>query len=160
MSDAPNEWSGDMLDDPQLVAAFAAQLRFLLRGNADWLAGIRRDAEAMWDANPPEGYGKFEAWWRRRWVKTPMAEIQEHLDKAAALTFALEARHRKGRHELPARKAERKAAKRQALPGESPGPALGSGGYGRRTASTSRPQARQGEPADFMDLVRDRRERS
>src|SRR5688500_16666177 len=96
------QWSGEMLDQPEMMAAFSTQLRGLLASHADYVARIRRDAEAMWDANPPEGYSTFESWWRGRWVKGPLAEIQEHLEKATALTFKLEARFRRGRHEIPA----------------------------------------------------------
>lgn len=149
------EWAGEMLDEPEMMAAFAAQLRKVLAGQAEYVARIRRDAEAMWRENPPEGYSSFEAWWRHRWVTSPFAEIQEHLEEAAKLTFRLEARHRKGRHEIPARRQAAAAAKDTA-------PELGSGNFGRRQQAErpagSRPAGRSG--ADFLDLVRQERGRS
>ncbi|MEU8347702.1 hypothetical protein ACFY2Y_16595 [Janibacter hoylei] len=153
MTSSP-QWSGDMLDRPEMVEAFTAQLRKLLGSHADYVARIRRDAEAMWDANPPAGYSTFEAWWRARWVKGPLAEIQEHLEKAAALTFKLEARYRRGRHEIP---AARQAAK------QPKAPELGSGRFGDRTRSAgTRPAAPAApdEGGDFMDLVQRSGERS
>lgn len=149
MTDSP-QWSGEMLDEPELVAAFAAQLRGVLASHADYVARIRRDAEAMWDANPPAGYSTFESWWRSRWVKGPLAKIQEHLDEASKLTFKLEARYRRGRHEIP---AARQAAKAKNTQVEQP--MLGSGQYGRRTpAPASAPAETQGH--DFMDLIQGR----
>lgn len=154
MSTPPPEpgWSGDMLDHPEMVAEFAGQLRKILSDQAEFVARIRRDAEAMWRANPPEGYGSFEAWWRHRWVAGPFAEIQDHIEKAARLTFHLEARYRRGRHEIP---AARLAAKEAALQAKQRGQ-LTRGG----TTDTSRPaQPRAaGPPAaesgDFMDMIR------
>ncbi|CNF62797.1 Uncharacterised protein [Mycobacterium tuberculosis] len=149
MTSSP-QWSGDMLDRPEMVEAFTAQLRKLLGSHADYVARIRRDAEAMWDANPPAGYSTFEAWWRARWVKGPLAEIQEHLEKAAALTFKLEARYRRGRHELP---AARQAAKQP----KTGAPELGSGRFGDRTRTTAARPAAPADEGDFMDLVRRQR---
>ncbi|MFH9426409.1 hypothetical protein [Streptomyces sp. NPDC017529] len=108
------EWSGDMLTKPELVEAFSSQLRGVLNAQAAYVAEIRRDAEAMWKANKPEGYNSFEAWWRHRWVTGPFAEIQEHIEKAAKLTFDLEARYRKGRHEIPAARKKAALEKQQA----------------------------------------------
>src|SRR5262249_46701250 len=58
------QWTGDMLSNPEIVGVFAAQVRRYLGDYAQFIAMIRRDAEAMWAANPPEGYSSFEAWWR------------------------------------------------------------------------------------------------
>lgn len=153
------QWSGEMLDRPEMVQAFAAQLRRMLSENAAFVQAIRRDAEAMWDANPPEGYSSFERWWRAKWVKSPMGEIQEHLEDAAKLTFKLEARYRKGRHEIP---AARLAARQKTQVGQ---PELGSGQFGRRTQQPRRPSTPPpdggGGGVDFLDLVRgDRQGRS
>lgn len=149
------QWSGEMLNEPEMMQAFSAQLRKVLASHADYVARIRRDAEAMWDANPPEGYSTFEAWWRARWVKGPMAEIQEHLEKAATLTFKMEARYRKGRHELP---AARQAKRRSNAP-ELGAPQSGRFGDRRRTDPGARRgagPARPSQPAeDFMELVRE-----
>jgi hypothetical protein len=138
-----------MLNSPEIVAAFAAQLRRSIGSYAEFVAAIRRDAEAMWECNPPEGYGSFEAWWRHRWVRGPLRGIQEHLEEAAKLTHALEARYRRGRHEIP--------AARQAAAARKQAPALGQAS--RRTTGGPRPvpprQADTGaeQGGDFMDLV-------
>ena len=144
-----------MLNRPEIVEAFSTQLRRQLSTYAEFVAAIRRDAEAMWRANPPEGYGSFEAWWRHRWVASPWAEIQEHLEAAAKLTFKAEARYRRGRHEIPAARQAAAAAKAQ--------PALGAASrrapagppprsFGKDTSAGS---AQQG--GDFMDLVNGQR---
>lgn len=151
---AAQQWSGEMLNRPEMVQAFSAQLRQVLASHADFVGRVRRDAEAMWDANPPEGYSSFEAWWRARWVKSPLARIQEHLEKAAALTFQLESRYRRGRHEIPARRQAARQAKelRQGQP-QGQAPALGSGQFGRRTTQSGpRPAAGQ-DGVGFLDLV-------
>lgn len=148
------EWSGDMLSKPEAVDAFATQLRGILKSQAAFVAEIREEAEAMWKANPPQGYRSFEAWWRHRWVVGPFREIQEHLEDAAKLTFDLEARYRQGRHELPeARRAaalEKKQAKQApqvtAPPQAPPKPVT------PPTAGTA------GGTRDFLELVN--RERS
>ncbi|WP_106403763.1 hypothetical protein [Actinocorallia populi] len=151
-----SEWSGDMLDDPEMMKAFSAQLRKILEGQADYVSRIRRDAEAMWKANPPEGYGSFEAWWRHRWVKSPFGRIQEHLEEAAQLTHQLEARYRKGRHELPAlRQAARQVKQAPPLGGRSrpavqPRP-------GSAPPLPSADQSSEGSRRGFMDMVRDER---
>jgi hypothetical protein len=107
-----------MLNRPEMVEAFSVQLRGVLKAQAQFVAEVRQEAEAMWSANKPEGYSSFEAWWRHRWVVGPFREIQERLEQAAKLTFELEARYRKGRHELPAARQaaaiEKKQAKEQA----------------------------------------------
>ncbi|MFD4050163.1 hypothetical protein ACFWSF_32215 [Streptomyces sp. NPDC058611] len=116
MSRTPSgpEWSGDMLNRPEMVEAFATQLRGVLKSQASFVSEVRHEAEAMWKANRPEGYGSFEAWWRHRWVVGPFAEIQQHLEDAAALTFQLEARYRKGRHEIPAARQAAALEKKEA----------------------------------------------
>lgn len=145
------QWSGDMLNRPEVVAAFAVQLRRQLSSYAEFVAAIRRDAEAMWQANPPEGYGSFEAWWRHRWVASPFADIQEHLEEAAKLTFKMEARYRRGRHEIPAARQAAAAAKNQP-------PTLGAAS--RRTSAGPRPapprpvNTGSDQGGDFMNLVR------
>lgn len=147
-------WSGDMLDQPEMVAAFAAQLRRSLSDQAEWLARIRRDAEAMWKANPPEGYSSFEAWWRHLRTTSPFAKIQEHIEAAATLTFALEARYRRNRHQIP---AERQAAAQEreaaAIPQHRTNYAAR--GVEARSAPVEAPP-----DGSFMDLVRERRGRS
>lgn len=116
-SSSGGEWSGDMLDRPEMVSEWTRQLRTSLTPYVDYVASIRRDAEAMWRANPPEGYGTFEAWWRHHRVSGPFAKLQEHLEEAVKLTFEVAAQHRKQRHELPAaRKAAAEAKQQQALP--------------------------------------------
>jgi hypothetical protein len=145
-----------MLDRPEMVEAFAAQTRRYLSEYVQFIARIRRDAEAMWDANPPEGYSTFEGWWRARWVKGPLGDIQEHLEAAVKATFALEARYRKGRHEIPAARQAAKQAKHQG--GQHGQPALGSGQYGRRSGTGPPSAARRQAPAqdggeDFMELI-------
>ncbi|MEU0002432.1 hypothetical protein ABZ069_36590 [Streptomyces microflavus] len=112
------EWSGDMLSKPEMVEAFATQLRGVLKSQAQFVADVRQEAEAMWKANRPEGYGSFEAWWRHRWVVGPFREIQEHLEEASKLTFDLEARYRKGRHEIPAARQSAALEKKQAKAGQ------------------------------------------
>lgn len=148
------QWSGEMLDRPDKVSLFAAQMRSMIGYYADLVARVRRDAEAMWAANPPEGYNTFEAWYRERWVKGPLADIQEHLEEAVKATFELEARYRKGRHEMPeARKAKRAAkAARKATPQVTARPQqqeLGGGGFGRRTAP-----APPAASTRFIDVVK------
>ncbi|MFH8582538.1 hypothetical protein [Streptomyces zaomyceticus] len=108
------EWSGDMLTKPEMVEAFSTQLRGVLKSQAQFVADVRQEAEAMWKANRPDGYSSFEAWWRHRWVVGPFREIQDHLEEAAKLTFELEARYRKGRHELPAARQAAALAKKDA----------------------------------------------
>lgn len=144
------QWSGDMLNRPDVVAAFAAQLRRSIGAYAEFVAAIRRDAEAMWEANPPEGYSTFEAWWRHRWVRGPLRGIQGHLEEAAKLTHQLEARYRRGRHEIP-------AARRAAAARKHQGPALGAAA--QRTQVPHRPSGPEVEArgGDFMDLVRGER---
>jgi hypothetical protein len=140
-------WSGDMLDRPEMVAAFAGQLRQVLSDQAAYVARIRRDAEAMWKENPPDGYSSFEAWWRHSRVTSPFAEIQEHLEAAAKLTFRLEARYRRHRHEIPqTRQAAAQAKAAAALPSGTAEPA-------------GPPAARQPESAppldgNFMEMIR------
>ena len=155
MSSSGPQWAGDMLNRPEVVAAFAAQLRRSLGSYAEFVAAIRRDAEAMWKANPPEGYSSFEGWWRARWVRGPLRDIQDHLEQAAAATHALEARYRRGRHEIPAARQAAAASKKQP-------PALGNAA--RRTVGPG--QAPPGsfgkgegseQGGDFMGLVRGER---
>jgi hypothetical protein len=158
-----DEWSGVMLNNPPMVEAFTTQLRGILSEQADYVARIRRDAEAMWRENPPPGYSSFEAWWRHRWVTGPFGQIQEHLEKAAELTFRLEARYRRGRHEIP--------TARQAAAQAKQAPALGSGAStvgqaarpgtppplpptNRTTHSPQNSQGAQGSDGNFMSLIR------
>lgn len=150
---SPPDWSGDMLDRPEMVEAFARQLRQVLSAQADYVARIRRDAEAMWKANPPDGYHNFEAWWRHRWVRGPFAEIQAHLEKAAKLTFALEARYRRGRHEIPAARQAAAQAKQQLPPLQ---PLQRRDAVGREPRQERRPAGPGEAPPDgsFLDLIR------
>lgn len=152
-----SEWSGDMLDRPEMMEAFATQLRRSLSDQAERLARIRRDAEAMWEANPPEGYGSFEAWWRHRWVAGPFAAIQDHIEKAATLTFQLEARYRRGRHEIPAtRQAAAAAREATAIPQHRTNHAVPGVAARPADAPTDAPPG-----GDFMSMVRgDGRRRS
>ncbi|MFD8533863.1 hypothetical protein ACFV0L_41290 [Streptosporangium canum] len=142
-----------MLDRPEMMEAFAGQLRRALTDYADHVARIRRDAEAMWQANPPEGYGSFEAWWRHRWVASPFGEIQDLLEKAATLTFRLEARYRRGRHEIPAtRQAAKQAKQAPALPGGA-----GTDAAGRPAPPRQPSQAPPLNGGDFLGLIRGER---
>ncbi|HUR74477.1 MAG TPA: hypothetical protein VMZ00_09375 [Sporichthya sp.] len=143
-----------MLDRPEMVAAFAGQLRRVLSDQAAFVALIRRDAEALWAENPPEGYGSFEAWWRHLRVSGPFAEIQAHIEAAAKLTFRLEARYKKNRHLIPEkRQAAADARQQQALgrgveAGSAPGPPRQAG------SAVRRPAAAPPLDGDFMDMVR------
>ncbi|MGI5493906.1 hypothetical protein [Microtetraspora malaysiensis] len=143
MNGTGSEWSGDMLDRPEMVEAFATQLRRVLSDQAEWLARIRRDAEAMWKANPPAEYGSFEAWWRHQRTAGPFGEIQRHIEAASRLTFALEARHRRNRHEIPAaRQAAAEARQAPALPRNA-------AGQPRSVAREAAAQPRE----DFLTLI-------
>ncbi|MFC8223928.1 hypothetical protein ACFUTY_37890 [Streptomyces sp. NPDC057362] len=148
------EWSGDMLTQPEMVEAFATQLRGVLKSQGQFVAEVREEAEAMWKANRPDGYSSFEAWWRHRWVVGPFREIQEHLEAAAKLTFDLEARYRKGRHEIPAARQAAALEKKQAK--ESPQVTAGTGTVPPKPVEP--PTAGAGGGRDFLDLVS--RERS
>lgn len=147
-SSSGSEWSGDMLDRPEMVAAFAGQLRRALSEYADYVGRIRRDAEALWAENPPAEFGTFEAWWRHHKVTAPFAAIQDHLEAAAKLTFRLEARYRRNRHEIPDRRQAAMEAKQQA--------AL-SRGQRASTAPPSqqgRPSAKSQQDVNFMDMIK------
>jgi hypothetical protein len=147
-SSAPQEWSGDMLDQPEMVQAFAAQLRRVLSDQAAFVAQIRRDAEAMWAENPPEGYGSFEAWWRHGRVTAPFAAIQERLEDAAKLTFRLAARHEKHRHKVPDRRQAAAEAKQQAALGHGSEPVSAPGPPQRRPVA-----APAQADTNFMDMI-------
>ncbi|MDT9686402.1 hypothetical protein RND61_30670 [Streptomyces sp. TRM76323] len=147
------EWSGDMLTKPEMVEAFSTQLRGVLKSQAAFVAEVRQEAEAMWKANRPEGYSSFEAWWRHRWVVGPFREIQEHLEEAAKLTFDLEARYRKGRHEIPAARQAAALEKKQA----KQAPQI-SGGSAAVPPKPVEPPTAGSAPRDFLELVN--RERS
>lgn len=139
-----------MLNSPEMMTAFSSQLRRALSEHAVWLDRIRREAEAMWKANPPEGYGTFEAWWRHLRTTRPFDEIQRCLEKAAALTFELEARYRQNRHEIPAaRQAAAQARQVPALP-RSAGAAAGQ----------RMPVAQQEHREDFLTLIRNPADRA
>lgn len=146
-----DSWSGDRLNRPEMVEAFTDQLRRVLSDQAAWVHRIRREAEAMWKANPPDGYSSFEAWWRHHKVTAPFAKIQEHLEEAARQTFELEARYRRNRHEIPtARQAAAEAKEHAALPrGENaaggPPPPQQQG----RAAARAEPE----QDASFMDMI-------
>ncbi|MCG6496640.1 hypothetical protein [Kitasatospora sp. A2-31] len=149
-------WSGDMLASPEMVQAFSAQLRDVINAQAEFVARVRRDAEAMWKANPPEGYSSFEAWWRHRQTVSPFAEIQRHLEKAGELTFALEAGYRRNRHEVPAAKQaaalEKKRAKEAAaIAAAAPGPRPVPAPAPRPAAAPAAGRSTSG--AAFLDLV-------
>ncbi|MEU0023529.1 hypothetical protein ABZ173_38530 [Streptomyces rochei] len=148
------EWSGDMLTKPEMVEAFSTQLRGVLKSQAQFVADVRQEAEAMWKANRPDGYSSFEAWWRHRWVVGPFREIQEHLEEAAKLTFDLEARYRKGRHEIPAARQAAALEKKQA----KQAPQVTAGGTAVPPKPVEPPTAGAGAPRDFLELVN--RERS
>lgn len=142
------EWSGDMLTKPEMVEAFATQLRGVLKNQAAFVADVRQEAEAMWKANRPEGYSSFEAWWRHRWVVGPFREIQELLEEAGAKTFELEARYRKGRHEIPAARQAAALEKKQA----KQAPVVGTGRGAVPPKPVDPPKAAPaGGP--FLDLV-------
>ncbi|RST24961.1 hypothetical protein EF908_02365 [Streptomyces sp. WAC04770] len=143
------EWSGDMLTKPEMVEAFSTQLRGVLKSQAQFVADVREEAEAMWKANRPEGYSSFEAWWRHRWVVGPFREIQEHLEDAAKLTFDLEARYRKGRHEIPASKQAAALEKKQA----KQAPQVAAGPVAVPPKPVEAPTAGAGGSRDFLELV-------
>ncbi|MFI6503706.1 hypothetical protein [Nonomuraea typhae] len=143
------EWSGDRLDRPEMVEAWSAQLRSALTEYVDYVARVRRDAEAMWAENPPAEYGSFEAWWRHSRTTAPFAQLQKHLEAAARLTFRLEARYRRNYHELPAKRQEGAQARQH-------GPALPEAERGGRRPAQPRephPTGREGG-GDFMELIR------
>ncbi|GAA3172279.1 hypothetical protein [Nonomuraea roseoviolacea] len=145
-------WSGDMLDRPEMVEAWAGQLRASLAEYVDYVTRIRRDAEAMWKANPPAEFGSFEAWWRHHKVAGPFARLQEHLEEAVKLTFEVAAQHRRQRHEVPAARQAAAQAKQQvalgrgADTGRSPQP---------RPAEARAPAASQ--DSTFLDFLRGER---
>ncbi|MEO3892205.1 hypothetical protein [Nonomuraea sp. B5E05] len=152
MSNSTGPWSGDMLDSPEMVEAFSGQLRAALAEYVDYVARIRRDAEAMWRANPPAEFGTFEAWWRHHKVTAPFAKLQEHLEAAVKLTFEVAAQHRRQRFELPAaRKAAAEA--RQEAAAISRGSAvprrLSGGGQ-----PYPKPRPAAEEDGSFLDMVR------
>lgn len=146
------EWEGEMLDRPEMVSAFAGQLRRILREYAEFVRRIRVDAEALWKENPPEGCSSFEAWWRHLWLCHPMRSIQHHLEAAAKETFALEARYQKARRDIPAKRQAKRA-------GASYGAVTGRVVTGRTTPP---PVTRRDEPPpianpdgpSFLDIIR------
>ncbi|WP_328565278.1 hypothetical protein [Streptomyces coelicoflavus] len=144
------EWSGDMLTKPEMVEAFATQLRGVLKTQAAFVEDVRTEAEAMWKANRPDGYSSFEAWWRHRWVVGPFREIQEHLEEAAKLTFDLEARYRKGRHEIPAAKQAAALEKKRAK--QAPAVPAGPGAVPPKPVEPPTAAPADG-PRDFLGLV-------
>ncbi|MFI6498712.1 hypothetical protein [Nonomuraea typhae] len=150
------EWSGDMLDRPEMVEAWSAQLRSALTGYVDYVARIRRDAEAMWAENPPPEYGSFEAWWRHHKVSAPFAQLQEHLEEAAKLTFRLEARYRRNYHEIPDKRQATAQAKQLAQHAAALPEAERAGRERPRPAQPREPHpaGRDGGGGDFMDLIR------
>ena len=161
MSASPG-WSGELLASPKAMETYTKYLRDAINELAVNVAEMRRGAEAMWRANPPEGYNTFEVWWRHIWVTSPFAELQKHLEEAAALTFKLEARYRKGRHEVPDAKLAAARAKlaAAAVGGGKSSPQLGGGKYGSRPVEQRRSQAggpAAGQNSGFMNLVNDRR---
>jgi hypothetical protein len=151
-------WSGDMLDRPEMVEAWSAQLRASLGEYVDYVARIRRDAEAMWKANPPDEYGSFEAWWRHHKVTAPFAKLQEHLEEAVKLTFEVAAQHRRQRHEVP-------AARKAAVEARQEAAELNRGSRAARRLSGGqpypprRPPAPAAEGGNFMQVM-DSHERS
>lgn len=156
-SSSGQQWSGDMLDRPEMVEAFTGQLRGSLSEYVDYVARIRRDAEAMWKANPPEGYGNFEAWYRHNKVTGPFAKLQDHLEEAVRLTFQVAAQHRKQRHDLPAARQSAVEAKQEAAAlSRGTAPRRVNGGGQPYPAPKSRPAAPAAEGDGFMGMVRDR----
>ncbi|MFI6889925.1 hypothetical protein [Streptosporangium canum] len=157
-SSAGPQWSGDMLDRPEMVEAFSDQLRAALVEYVDYVARIRRDAEAMWRANPPSEYGSFEAWWRHHKVTAPFAKLQEHLEDAVKLTFEVAAQHRRQRHELPATRKAAVEARQEAaaLSRGHSAPRLSGGGQPYPKPRRAAPAA--DDDGSFLDMVS--RERS
>ncbi|MGW2161829.1 hypothetical protein [Nonomuraea sp. NPDC001699] len=154
-TDSTGPWSGDMLDRPEMVEAFSGQLRVALAEYVDYVARIRRDAEAMWKANPPEGYSSFEAWWHHHKVTGPFAKLQEHLEAAVKLTFDLSAQYRRRRHELPAARQAAAEARQEAAAlsrGSSSAPRRVSGGG--QPYPRPRPAAPADQDGSFLDMVR------
>lgn len=140
-------WEGEMLDNPEMMAAFAAQLRAALRDYAAYVDRVRRDAEAMWKANPPKGYSSFEAWWRHRQVAKPFRRIQQFLEAAEQETFPLEANHRRWRHEVPAERLASRGHHKALTSGAS---------TARPAVSAPRPEQTEPdtEPVDFLTLLK------
>ncbi|NAS22503.1 hypothetical protein GT755_12500 [Herbidospora sp. NEAU-GS84] len=146
-----NKWSGDMLKSPEAVATLTAQIRRALTEYADYIAGIRREAEAMWEANPPEEYGSAEAGWRHRRTVAAFRDIQGFMEDAARATFQLEARYRRNYHEVPARRRaakEARVSRRLALPQSPAQPARSSS-----SRPSARPAARPAADESFLDLI-------
>src|SRR5690606_34672610 len=103
-------WRGEMLRSPELVEAFAGQLRRVLDDLERLVAHVRRDAEPMWHENMPPEYSAIEAALKCRKLTKPLREIQRHLDAAIQQTFALEARYRRIMHEIPQQRAQERTA--------------------------------------------------
>lgn len=156
-SESAPAWSGELLNSSKAVEIYTKFLRDAINELAVQVAEMRRGAEAMWKANPPEGYNTYQAWWRHLWVTSPFADIQEHLEKAAERTFTLETRYRKGRHEIPdAKLAAARAKLAAAVAGGKSSPQLGSGNYGSSPVERRRSQAggeTAGRGSGFMNLV-------
>ncbi|MFD1547046.1 hypothetical protein [Nonomuraea guangzhouensis] len=149
-SEESDAWAGDSLNRIEMVQSFTGQLRQHLSAYAAFVGAMRRDAEAMWKANPPEEYGTFEAWWRHQQVAGPFAEIQEHIEAAAKLTFKLEARYRRNRHEIPDRRQAAAEAKEQAALTRGDNPAIGPP---PRQQGRAAPRTQPEQEASFMDMV-------
>lgn len=162
-----SEWSGDMLKQPEVVEAFTTQVRHAVNDILIPLSNVRREAEAMWRANPPDGYNSVEAWWHNSRLTSRFAALQEALEKAAALTFELEHDYRERRHERPAAKEAVKSAKTaqrgQPLPGRTPSGRLhqGDGQAAHRPPSRShRPGQTPPGERTFISLLNDEERRN
>ncbi|WP_289009553.1 hypothetical protein [uncultured Thermomonospora sp.] len=145
-------WRGEMLRSPELVEAFAGQLRRVLDDVERLVAHVRRDAEPMWRENMPAEYSAIEAALKRRKLTKPLREIQRHLDAAIEQTFALDARYRRIMHEIPQERRtgrmelERGTQRRPITPGR-PRPV-------QRASDTPEHQQPEATEVSFLDLVR------
>lgn len=144
-------WNGDMLDRPEMVAAFSSQLRTLLREYAELLGNVGRDAEAMWAENPPPEYGRLEAWWRHLATRRPLRRMQRDLEDAIRQTYALEARYRRNYHQIPKERARSQAQRPAVERGPAPRPMR------RADQAPPLPTGQDTGEVSFLDLVRTQR---
>jgi len=147
-------WRGEMLRSPELVEAFAGQLRRVLDDVERLVAHVRRDAEPMWRENMPAEYSAIEAALKCRKLTKPLREIQHHLDAAIEQTFALEARYRRIMHEIPQQRAQERTAGHNRL---DRGPQHQPITPGRPRPAQDAPDEQQGGEVSFLDLVRQQR---
>src|SRR5690606_1054109 len=147
-------WRGEMLRSPELVEAFAGQLRRVLDDVERLVAHVRRDAEPMWREDMPAEDRAIEAALKCRKMTKPLRQIQHHLDAAIEQTFALEARYRRIMHEIPQQRAQERTAGHNRL---DRGPQHQPITPGRPRPAQDAPDEQQGGEVSFLDLVRQQR---